>query len=32
VMTQLCLKCHRDRRREGKPAGPTACNRCHQRP
>jgi hypothetical protein len=32
VMIRLCLKCHRDRRQEGKPSGPTTCNACHKRP
>jgi hypothetical protein len=29
VMTQLCVKCHRDKRLKGEPAGPTSCNTCH---
>ena len=30
VMNKLCLKCHRDLKRQGKASGPTSCTTCHQ--
>jgi Class III cytochrome C family len=26
-----CIKCHKAMKKEGKKAGPTACNKCHQK-
>jgi len=31
VMTDLCIQCHREQKRAGKPAGPTSCSKCHIR-
>lgn len=31
VMNKLCTKCHREKKREGKPSGPTSCAKCHIR-
>ncbi len=32
VMNEQCTRCHRERKQEGKPAGPTACTTCHRKP
>ncbi len=29
VMNKTCLKCHRDRKKAGKPYGPVKCSGCH---
>jgi len=29
VMTRLCIKCHRQKKRAGVKAGPTVCSKCH---
>ena len=29
IMNDLCIHCHRDLRKAGKPGGPTSCNKCH---
>ncbi len=31
VMNTRCIKCHRDKKREGAATGPTLCSQCHQR-
>jgi hypothetical protein len=31
VMNKLCIKCHRQKKREGLKAGPTTCAKCHIR-
>jgi hypothetical protein len=31
VMNKLCVKCHRQKKREGIKAGPTMCARCHHK-
>ncbi|MEJ5357223.1 MAG: cytochrome c3 family protein [Desulfobacterales bacterium] len=31
VMNEQCTRCHRERKQEGKPAGPTACTTCHRK-
>ncbi len=31
VMNELCISCHREKRREGAATGPVTCSRCHQR-
>lgn len=31
VMNKQCIGCHRENKRDGKPAGPTLCSKCHQR-
>jgi hypothetical protein len=31
-MNRICVKCHRDRHREGKPSGPISCSKCHKQP
>jgi hypothetical protein len=31
VMTKLCINCHRAKEKAGEKAGPTACNKCHQK-
>lgn len=31
VMNRQCIKCHRDKKREGAASGPTLCSTCHQR-
>lgn len=30
VMNTQCLKCHREKKREGVATGPTSCSKCHQ--
>ncbi len=29
VMNKLCTKCHKEKKRAGLKAGPTACSKCH---
>jgi hypothetical protein len=29
IMNKLCLKCHRQKKREGLKGGPTTCAKCH---
>lgn len=29
VMNQICLKCHRDKKKAGEKAGPVSCSECH---
>jgi hypothetical protein len=29
IMDDLCRQCHKNMRAEGKPGGPTSCNKCH---
>ena len=29
VMNSQCIKCHKEKKREGKKAGPTSCSTCH---
>jgi hypothetical protein len=29
VMNKLCIKCHRQKKREGIKTGPTTCTKCH---
>jgi len=31
IMNTLCIKCHRQKKREGVKAGPTTCAKCHIR-
>lgn len=31
VMNKLCIQCHRTEKKAGRPTGPTACAKCHQR-
>jgi len=31
VMNEKCVKCHKDRKKEGLAAGPTSCTSCHVR-
>ncbi|RLC06698.1 MAG: cytochrome C [Deltaproteobacteria bacterium] len=31
MMNKTCLKCHRDRKKAGKPYGPVRCSGCHIR-
>lgn len=31
VMNSQCIECHRNNEKEGKPAGPTQCSKCHKR-
>lgn len=31
VMTQLCIQCHQAEKKAGRPTGPTACAKCHQK-
>ncbi len=31
VMNSQCISCHKENQTAGKPAGPTQCNKCHQR-
>lgn len=31
VMNEKCVKCHKDRKKEGLAAGPTSCTACHVR-
>ncbi len=31
VMNEQCTRCHRERKQQGKPAGPTACTTCHRK-
>jgi hypothetical protein len=31
VMNSLCIKCHREAAKSGKPSGPRSCNACHQK-
>lgn len=32
IMKNLCIQCHKDRRKAGKEAGPTSCVKCHTKP
>jgi hypothetical protein len=29
IMKDLCIQCHKDRRKAGKAGGPTSCSQCH---
>ena len=29
VMNKLCTKCHREKKKAGRPSGPTTCSKCH---
>ena len=29
VMTKLCTKCHKERKKAGENSGPTKCSKCH---
>lgn len=31
VMNTLCIKCHKEEKRAGKPHGPLTCSKCHVR-
>jgi hypothetical protein len=31
VMNDVCLKCHKDFKKQGKEHGPTSCNGCHSK-